>query len=238
MDLPSPVDPNFSVRQRSSDTSLRFQLLVACWLDLTPPLQALHSASRCLESSTLATVKKDLALLLPIPRPPGLPFWQAAPRGLEQLYGFCSPSLGEDHPAAAKMPRWQRQIAKAMASLTEAFQLLQRTTTLDATQQKRLQRFLDQGVVGVHRFSLSLINAVPFFHDDENVIFFLLRYASQLDSYFETGFTSRLLKKMSGKEVPEIVELLIQRYDARGFGALQPLVVASCASLSLSSSRG
>jgi len=80
---------------------------------------------------------------------------------------------------------------------------------------------VDKASSAMHRFAKQLSRLIHQFRDDENVIFFLLRHHSVLDSLYGQRFTLKLLSRMFSKGLKEAQHFLITRYAERGFTVVE-----------------
>lgn len=80
---------------------------------------------------------------------------------------------------------------------------------------------LDQLKQNVRQMALLIKQIVLQFHDDENLIFFLLRHQIALDTLYATAFVETILHEMfPEKNLMQVSDFLIMRYTQRGFDYL------------------
>lgn len=72
---------------------------------------------------------------------------------------------------------------------------------------------------------------LPFYAQDENIVFFLLEHKETLDASLETKFLKQLFHKMYEGGVNQAEAFLIEKYRERGFLALLPIIETKCAEL-------
>ena len=78
----------------------------------------------------------------------------------------------------------------------------------------------------------SISKAIVALHDDENLVFFLIRHHQEIDHIYAPRFVINLLFKMySTKSLKVIQEFLNDRYTVRGFEHLLPLINAKISEL-------
>ena len=95
---------------------------------------------------------------------------------------------------------------------------------------------IDKASSAMHRFAKQLARLCHQFRDDENVIFFILRHHSLLDSLYGPRFTSKLLSKMFPKGLREVQHFLITRYAQRGFTVVEAPIRSLSAEIEASNS--
>lgn len=77
----------------------------------------------------------------------------------------------------------------------------------------------------IKRLANLVAEAIIKYHDDENVIFFLVRHHRDLgDLYENPSFVPKLLRKMFPKKLDGVQTFLTQSYQARGFHHLVPVI--------------
>ncbi|CDR33424.1 hypothetical protein [Criblamydia sequanensis] len=59
---------------------------------------------------------------------------------------------------------------------------------------------------------------------NENVVFFLLRHKNELERIYPKGFVKRLLNKSYPEGIKEAEQLLLKKYEERGFPHLIPII--------------
>lgn len=69
------------------------------------------------------------------------------------------------------------------------------------------------------------------FCKDENVIFFILRYRESMEQLYGKGFVPKILRKMFGRRMLSVRDFLVERYSARGFAHLLPMINDQCEKL-------
>jgi hypothetical protein len=75
------------------------------------------------------------------------------------------------------------------------------------------------------------IKLAYYFHQDENVTFFLLRHREQFDKIFGQDFTKKFFKKMYAGGLPEAGKMMTQKYSERGFENLLPVIATKISEL-------
>lgn len=85
----------------------------------------------------------------------------------------------------------------------------------------------------IQRLSRLAAKVIPQFRNNENVVFFLLRHVTQLDSLYGDGFATKLLRKMFTKRSQGVSNFLTKRYAERGFDHLIPNIQSKLAALNL-----
>lgn len=76
----------------------------------------------------------------------------------------------------------------------------------------------------IDRFARRLTKIMLMFRHDENVVFFILRHKEQLDDLYSPNFTYKLLHKMFSKGLQEANYFLSEKYSARGFTNILPII--------------
>lgn len=74
------------------------------------------------------------------------------------------------------------------------------------------------------RFARYTANAICLFHNDENLLFFILRYKEDLDELYGEGFIAKILRKMFPRSLDKAKNFLMQKYTDRGFDHLIPII--------------
>lgn len=90
---------------------------------------------------------------------------------------------------------------------------------------------LEKMTFSLQRLSRILIRLLMNFKDDENVIFFLLRYKEQLDELYGPDSVIKLLQQMFPKGLQQAGHFLLKKYADRGFDNLLPLIKAKISEL-------
>lgn len=87
---------------------------------------------------------------------------------------------------------------------------------------------IQQPTARIHRL---LIKELTRHRDDENVVFFLVRNAKQIDGHLGAGTTVSILEQMFSGGTTEVRDFLEVRYRERGFEAILPNITATCKKL-------
>lgn len=69
----------------------------------------------------------------------------------------------------------------------------------------------------MQRFAKHIARVLTKFREDENILFFLLRYRIQLESVYSPRFVAKLLFRMYPKGLRELQQLIKTKYTKRGF---------------------
>lgn len=80
-----------------------------------------------------------------------------------------------------------------------------------------LYRLLDRLIDNMKRVSRVLLKILIQFKEDENILFFLLRYKSDLDQLYKTQFVTKILQKMYPEGHSSMKEYIKKQYQQRGF---------------------
>jgi hypothetical protein len=91
----------------------------------------------------------------------------------------------------------------------------------------RLQKLLKSAL----HFEKLVITTIDAFHEDENVLFFILRHREQFDEAIGFNFVKSLYNEMHPGGLKDIEKLLVQNYSKRGFHNLLPLITTKLAEL-------
>ncbi len=81
----------------------------------------------------------------------------------------------------------------------------------------QIQEILNKTIASLHRIARSFIRLISYFIEDENVIYFLICYHTQIERLYGTGFLSKLLNKIYPKGLQDVTLLLKEKYRRRGF---------------------
>lgn len=107
---------------------------------------------------------------------------------------------------------------------------LRQTKATDSDYQPLLQTL--QKINGsMHRIARLVVKLLLRFRDDENVVFFLLRYKEQFDEFFGKHFVFKLFSQMFPKGVQEANRFLLKKYTSRGFENLLPIIASKISEL-------
>jgi hypothetical protein len=69
----------------------------------------------------------------------------------------------------------------------------------------------------IQRFAKQMARILLQFREDENIIFFLLRHRTELETVYSPRFLNKLLLRMYPKGLCELKQLLKAKYNNRGF---------------------
>lgn len=94
-----------------------------------------------------------------------------------------------------------------------------------------LYQLLDRVIDNIRRVSRLILRILVQFKDDENVLYFLLKYRTDLDQLYKTQFVARILKKMFPNGSEDAKNLMIQKYSERGFHHLLDSISSNLLSL-------
>lgn len=83
----------------------------------------------------------------------------------------------------------------------------------------------------MRRLAKVIESSLDQFRTDENVLYFLLCKKESLDKIYNPDFVCKLFKKMYPKGINEIEKFLMQKYKARGFSHLIPVITQKLAEL-------
>lgn len=87
-----------------------------------------------------------------------------------------------------------------------------------------LQSLFKKLDLSTKRFARYTANAILLFHNDENLLFFILRYKEGLDKIYGDGYLAKALRKMFPRSLDKAKNFLVQRYTDRGFDHLIPII--------------
>lgn len=85
----------------------------------------------------------------------------------------------------------------------------------------------------IERLSRLVMRSTLLYHNDENVIFFLLHNREKLDALYNPGHVASLFRKMFPKGTQEVGQFLLKRYEERGFDNLIPIIKKKIAELKI-----
>lgn len=103
----------------------------------------------------------------------------------------------------------------------------------DSKDANSLRIMVRKMVKSIQKLARLVAKVLPRFHHNENVIFFLLRHAEQLDRVYGIQFVVNMLKKMFPRRPQKIHQFLLKKYLERGFDKLVPTIEHKLALLDL-----
>ncbi|NGX41941.1 MAG: hypothetical protein K940chlam7_00215 [Chlamydiae bacterium] len=83
------------------------------------------------------------------------------------------------------------------------------------------------------RLAKVVANICTEFHEDENVLFFLLRHREELDRAIKKGFVSKLFSQMFPNGLKKVERILKKKYSSRGFEHLIPVITQKLSELDM-----
>lgn len=104
-------------------------------------------------------------------------------------------------------------------------------TIEDKPYPETLQPIVQKTLTALKKISNVILKTIPHFKNDENVVFFLLRYKKELQTVYGTHVLENLFVKMYAQGTLEAEKFLLLRYSARGFTNLLPTISAKIAEL-------
>lgn len=94
-----------------------------------------------------------------------------------------------------------------------------------------LLQTLEKIKLSVQRMTRIIARLITLFRDDENVIFFLLRYKEQLNELYGPKFVIKLIIQMYPAGLKEASDFLLKKYANRGFDNLLPIIASKISEL-------
>jgi hypothetical protein len=88
--------------------------------------------------------------------------------------------------------------------------------------------------LSIERVAALIVRLFTQFREDENVVFFLLRYKEQLNELYGTNFVFKLLLQMYPKGLKQASHFLLKKYAGRGFDNLLPIIASKISELEAS----
>lgn len=107
----------------------------------------------------------------------------------------------------------------SLSSLQDQDPLTQKTKWM-----KPLLKILDKVSGYLLKISGIILEFVPIFRNDENVLFFLLKNHKKMSKVYSARVTVKLFGKMFPKGLPELENFLYLRFKKRGFHLLLPVI--------------
>lgn len=165
--------------------------------------------------------------------------WNNDDGALAKLKNYCamiSQNAGREDKEFTILHRNANKAWLACLQTLDVFRLLQqqskKTNCLDEASYTEFQFAFHKMSASLRRFSNLLAELLEQFKEDENVIFFILRYQDQIDALYEPKFVAKLFSKMYSKKLQGARQFLISKYKERGFEHLLPSINTKFAELS------
>ena len=178
----------------------------------------------------LAGVATDLA--------PSLP-WGSGGGYLSSFYHYCQVLARKPKGRTKNHSKLFQGIGKSyQASLKCRNALLlakdsKNNFDLSSSDKKMITRSLNQLFRAFHRMADQLTHCILEYSQDENVVFFLLRYHEDWDNLFDVPVVASILEKMYPRGLMDVESLLSRRYAKRGFEHILPIISQKAAQLAV-----
>jgi len=154
---------------------------------------------------------------------------------LAKVMTHCSLLANNHDPEDRSMGLLKRH---AVRSWTQSMQILDLLRELEQTSSQitsdissLLRALLEKMVNLLKRLAKMIAKIAVKFHENENVVYFLLMYKDRLDAIYKKGFVSQLFNKMFPEGIRKAEEFLSVKYLSRGFDQLIPLITQKFAEL-------
>lgn len=96
-----------------------------------------------------------------------------------------------------------------------------------------------RNIIHIHttfaKLARTVTHTIPQFHEDENLLFFLIRHQTEFNDTYEGGFLLNLLKSLFPGGLKQLETFLFTKYTARSFHHLLPIISEKLVQLTQSS---
>lgn len=153
---------------------------------------------------------------------------------LAKLKSYCSYYANNIAAQQPDISAVQKHADRAWINCLESADILRRmdkSTHIHPSDREELQEKLSRTLQRLQQLASVLSKQLLQFRDDENVLFFLLRFSRSLDSIYEEGFVLKLFSKMFSDGIPAAKAKLSVRYAERKFEHLLPQITQKLSTL-------
>ena len=162
--------------------------------------------------------------------------WNPNDGTLTKLKNYCSFFATLQTPLDPDVMALQRHADRAWANCIDALGRL-RAAQLSPLHKDadpvKLKSSLEKMITRLRSLAKTVAAICGQFRDDENVLFFILSHQEALDRLYKTDFVFITFCKLFPKGLVEAEKLLLQRFGARGFDQLLPVIVKKIAALDM-----
>lgn len=218
--------------------SLLFQFILSEFIDSHKELTNIDNILLILKKnfnkSILASLKTSVIKLAGSSENPIKLFsWNAQDGILTRLKNYCSHLSSTQKKQKEAVIKMQSDVNQAFLSCLESLDTIRMVEELDESDKKieSLSRLLHKIICKMRHFSKLTTELIHEFHQDENVIFFLLDHQSDLNKLYGSNFLQKMMQKMFPKGLEEAAHFLLRRYKKRGFDHLLPRIKHKIAEL-------
>lgn len=155
--------------------------------------------------------------------------WNFGEGSLAKLKNYCAFFLEKDEKEDHRLSALHRCANRAWILCLHSLDLLRSSREFDDDNQPLDQELLCRSLEKVShhmRRIARLLTEIAFeFRRDENVIFFFLRHRKDFDELIGPHFVAQLIKRMFPQGFSSATTFVTERYLARGFHEVVPIVV-------------
>lgn len=156
--------------------------------------------------------------------------WQTQTGLLLKLKNYCNRYSKQDLKKNRAFFGLQDHIMKTWMHCLHSLIILQKLPLYRQKEEFRstmftpLLRILDRIDMQIKKISHLLAKTILLFHQDENVLFFILRHQKQLENVYQPLFVKEIFCKIFPKGLKEAENFLMEKYLNRGFEHVLPII--------------
>ncbi len=150
--------------------------------------------------------------------------WSSDKGSLNKLRHFCHMLSSKSSTHNAEVANFNVCVSKCYHSALQGREVILSLERPSPNVKKRilpnypaLYQFLDKLIDNMHRSSRLLLHLISQFHDDENVVLFLIQHREEFEKIFKSKFITKIFGKMFQNGIKDAEKLLKERYTKRGF---------------------